>query len=85
MQPLPLRISPRTCGKITLAQQIPEANPSLNTSELPRCACAASPKGRARVVVRLHLRGAAGGILGGGDWRTREVGRKRAWSGAGPN
>jgi hypothetical protein len=44
MQPLPLNVSPRTCGKITLAQQIPEANPSLNTSELPRCACAASPK-----------------------------------------
>ena len=54
MQALPLRIRPRTCGKINLAHQIPEANPSLNTSELPRCACAASPKGRAQAVARPH-------------------------------
>ena len=54
MQTLPLRIRPRTCGNITLAQQIPEANLSLTTSELPRFACAASPKGRAQAVVRPH-------------------------------
>jgi len=54
LQALTLRISPRTCGKITLVQQIPEANLSLKASELPRFACAASPNGRAQAVVRPH-------------------------------
>jgi hypothetical protein len=53
-QPLPLRIRRRTCGKITLVQQIPEANLSLNASELPHCACAASPKGLSQAVERPH-------------------------------
>ena len=57
MQCLPLRIRPRTCGKITLVQQILEANLCLKPSELPRFACAASPKGRAQAVVRPHSRG----------------------------
>jgi hypothetical protein len=77
-QPLPLRINTRTCGKITLVPQIPEANLSLNIRELPRCACAASPRGRAQAVVRPHseapfkgcgqgrwLREVAGGIVYG--------------------
>jgi hypothetical protein len=54
MQPLPLRIRLRTCGNITLVQQIPEANLGLNASELPHCACAASPKGLAQAVERPH-------------------------------
>jgi hypothetical protein len=68
MYPLPLRIRPRTCGKITLVQQIPEANLSLNTSELPRFACAASPKGRAQAVVRPHSEAP---FKGGGQGRWR--------------
>jgi len=57
--------------KITLVQLIPEANLSLNTSELPRCACATSPKGRAQAVLRPHSRDVVKGC-GPGMW-SREV------------
>jgi hypothetical protein len=71
MQPLPLRIRLRTCGNITLVQQIPEASLGLNASELPRFACAASPKGRAQAVVRPHSEAPFKGC-GQGMW-SREV------------
>jgi len=64
----PLEDQPPNLRKITLVQLIPEAHLSLNTSELPRCACAASPKGRAQAVVRPHSRDVVKGC-GPGMWR----------------
>ena len=80
----PLEDQPPNLRKITLVQLIPEANLSLTISELPRCACAASPKGRAQAVVRPHSRDVVQGC-GQGMW-SRDVvqgcgGRDCLWRG----
>jgi hypothetical protein len=54
LQALTLRIQPPNLRQNHPGATDPEANLSLKASELPRFACAVSPKGRAQAVVRLH-------------------------------